>query len=89
MTEKQLEQMPQVIKNRIEELDMLIAEHPYKIPTVKAAKYLKMDVECFKRAIEQGKIPFALGCDNDVCGNRYSYVSTLKFYLWCVSPCLQ
>ena len=86
LTKQQINEMPVVIQKRIEDLNRLVEEHPIKIPTVKAAKILGMYIECFRRAIEQGKIPFALGCDNDTYGNRYSYVSSLTFYLWCLSP---
>ena len=36
----------------------LIETYPLKIPTTKVAKYLGMDIECLRRAIEQNKIPF-------------------------------
>lgn len=78
--------LPQAIQNRLRELDELIEMYPLKIPTTKVAKYLGMDIECLRRAIEQNKIPFALGCDSDKLGNRYTYVSSLTFYLWVVSP---
>lgn len=78
--------LPQAIQNRLRELEELIEMYPLKIPTTKVAKYLGMDIECLRRAIEQNKIPFALGCDSDKLGNRYTYVSSLTFYLWVVSP---
>lgn len=89
LTKEQIEHMPSIMQDRIDELNKLIEEYPCKIPTVKAAKYLKMDVECLRRAIEQGKVPFALGCENDIYGNRYSYVSSITFYLWCISPSIK
>ena len=79
--------LPSVITERIKELNHLVDEYPYKIPTDKVAKFLKMDIECLKRSIEQNKAPFALGCDNQY-GNRYSYISSLTFYLWCLAPIL-
>ena len=88
ITKEDYQKLPEIIQLRIMELDKLIEQYPYKIPTVKAAEFLKMDVECFRKAVEQGKLPFALGCDNSNYGNRYSYVSSLTFYLWCVSPIL-
>lgn len=84
--EQLLNKVPDIIQTRISELNELIEKHPYKIPTSKAAKFLGMDVECLKRAIEQGRVPFALGCSNDVYSNRYTYISSLTFYLWCISP---
>lgn len=81
--------MPHEIQNRIKELNKLIENYPQKIPVVKVAKYLGMDVECLRRAIEQGKVPFALGCDNELYGNRYAYISSLTFYLWCLSPTIK
>ena len=81
--------LPEEMRNEICELDKLIKKYPKKIPTDEAAKYLGMDKSCLRRVIEQGKAPFALGCDNGEYGNRYSYVSTLTFYLWCLSPVLK
>lgn len=80
------DKLPQVIQDRLEELEKLIEMYPLKIPTTKVAKYLGMDIECLRRAIEQNKIPFALGCESDKLGNRYTYVSSLTFYLWVTSP---
>ena len=80
------EKLPKVIQDRLKELEELIEMYPIKIPTTKVAKYLGMDIECLRRAIEQNKIPFALGCESDKLGNRYTYVSSLTFYLWVTSP---
>lgn len=81
-----LKKLPEVIQSRIETLEKLVEQHPYKLPTTKVAKFLGMDIECLRRGIEQGTIPFALGCDNDKFGNRYTYVSTITFYLWFLAP---
>lgn len=86
MTENSIKEMPPIIQEKMDQLNKLIEQYPNKIPTIKAAKFLGMDIECLRRAIEQGKVPFALGCDNDIYGNRYTYISTLKFYLWCIAP---
>ena len=87
MITEQLNKIPKILQERIGELNNLVEKHPNKIPTTTAAKFLGMDVECLKRAIEQGKVPFAIGCtNNEVYGNRYTYISTLTFYLWCMSP---
>lgn len=88
MNSTAIERLPDIIKDKISVLEDLIKDHPDKIPVTKAAKFLGMDVECLKRCIEQGKVPFAFGCDNDKYGNRYSYVSSVKFYLWVISPLL-
>ena len=78
--------LPKNIQERIAELDEIIEMYPKKIPVTTAAKFLGMDVECMRRGIEQGKFPFALGCDNDIYGNRYAYISSVTFYLWFLSP---
>lgn len=87
--EEIIKKLPIEIKTRMDELNVLITEHPKKIPTTKVAKFLGMDIECLRRAIEQGTIPFALGCDNDKFGNRYTYVSATTFYLWFLAPLLK
>ncbi len=89
LNKEYVENLPFTIQERIHQLNKLIEEYPSKIPTVKVAKFLGMDIDCLRRGIEQGKIPFALGCDNDTYGNRYTYVSSLTFYLWCISPSLR
>ena len=88
LSNENIEKMPNVIQQRRKELNKLVEKYPQKIPTTKAADFLKMDIECFRRAIEQNRLPFALGCNNDKYGNRYSYVSSITFYLWCISPIL-
>ena len=81
--------LPPVIQNKIDELETLIQKYPNKIPTTVVAKFLGMDIECLRRGIEQGSIPFALGCNNDKYGNRYTYVSTTTFYLWYIAPLIK
>ena len=87
--ENKIECLPKTIKDKINELKLLVQEHPNKIPTVKVAKFLGMDIECLRRGIEQGTIPFALGCNNDKFGNRYTYISAPTFYLWYLSPMIK
>lgn len=87
--EEIIQKLPINIQNRVHELQKLVDKHPYKIPTTKVAKFLGMDIECLRRGIEQGKIPFALGCNNDSFGNRYSYVSSVTFYLWFLAPIIK
>ncbi len=78
--------MPKGIKEQVDELTALVDEYPKKIPVNKAAKFLSMDTECLKRMIEQGTLPFAVGCENGSLGNRYSYISSPKFYMWYMQP---
>ena len=81
--------IPDTIKDRIGELTELVENFPEKLPADKAAKFLKMDSEVLRRAIEQGKVPVALGCDNGAHGNRYAYISTMTFYLWLMAPAIK
>lgn len=81
--------LPNEIRCKIDELNEIISQHPKKIPTTKVAKFLGIDIECLRRGIEQGSIPFALGCDNDKFGNRYTYVSAITFYLWYLAPIIK
>ena len=89
MDKKQIEKLPIVVQQKIQELEELLNQYPKKMPTTKVASFLGMDVECLRRAIEQGKTPFSIGCDNDSYGNRYTYISSVTFYLWYCSPILK
>lgn len=89
MEEQIVKILPIIIQKRIQELDELIKQYPKKIPTTKVSKFLGMDIECLRRGIEQGTIPFALGCDNDKLGNRYTYISSVTFYLWFVASIIK
>lgn len=76
---------PEEIRENIVCLNGIISKYPKKIPVAVVANFLGMDVECLKRCIECGNVPFAIGC-NENQKNRYSYISATTFYLWYLSP---
>lgn len=78
--------MPIPVKEKIAELENLVAEYPFKIPVNAAAKFLNMDADCLRRSIDQAKCPFAIGCDNGKYGNRYAHIPTAAFYFWYMAP---
>ena len=81
--------IPQPIADKLKELEQLVEAHPLKIPTQKVAKFLGMDYPCLMRAIDQCKVPFAIGCDNGKYGNRYTYIPTATFYFWYAAPLIR
>lgn len=78
--------IPQPIQIKINDLEHLVQEYPNKIPVEAAAKFLGMDAQCLRRSIDQGKAPFAIGCNNGIHGNRYAHIPTATFYFWYMAP---
>lgn len=81
--------IPEPIEAKLDELGELVKKYPQKIPSGELAKFLGMDKECLRRAIEQNKVPFAIGCDTGKYGNRYFHIPTATFYFWYVSPLMR
>ena len=78
--------LPEPIKNKLTELNQLVEQYPLKIPVNAAAKFLDMDAQCLRRAIDQCKVPFALGCNNGKYGNRSAHIPTAAFFFWYTAP---
>lgn len=78
--------IPNPVLTKLEELQTLVDKYPLKIPVNEAAKFLGMDADCLRRAADQGKLPFAIGCNNGKYGNRYTHIPTPTLYFWYVAP---
>ena len=75
-------EIPQVIKDRLSELNNLINEHPQYIPVKDAAKYIGANTEGLREMIYKGQCPFGIAWQKDIKGNRVFKIPTLKFYMW-------
>jgi len=73
---------PNIIVNKINELNNLITEYPISIPLEKAAAFLNTDGESLKAAIQQGKCSFAYCWQKTIKGYRAFKIPTVTFYLW-------
>lgn len=75
-------QIPDVIKNRMEELNRIVEQYPQYIPVPIAAKYIGASKEGLRDMIFKGNCPFGIAWQRDLNGNRVFKIPTLKFYLW-------
>lgn len=73
---------PQVIKDRIEELNELVSKHPQYIPLVEVAKFIGANKEGLREMIFKGQCPFGIAWQKTINGNRVFKIPTLKFYMW-------
>ena len=74
--------VPQIIKERILELNDLISEYPQTITVSACAKFLKVSDGSMRRAIIQGNIPGAFAWRQAGKDNYGFKIETLPFYLW-------
>lgn len=73
---------PQIIKDRIKELNELVKNHPQYIPVTEAAKFIGANKEGLREMIFKGQWPFGIAWQKDIRGNRVFKIPTLKFYMW-------
>ncbi|PKM62324.1 MAG: hypothetical protein CVU97_05880 [Firmicutes bacterium HGW-Firmicutes-21] len=73
---------PQIIKDRLTEINQIIDEHPQYIPLPVIAKLLGANAEGLRRSIENGQCPFGIAWQKTIHGNRAFKIPTLTFYLW-------
>lgn len=74
--------VPEVIKQRIEELNQLCEKHPQYIPIKEAARFIGANEAGLREMIFKGQCPFGIAWQKDVKGNRVFKIPTIKFYLW-------
>lgn len=77
--------VPEIIKQRIDELERLIEKHPHKIPLAVAAEYLDMNADGLMSALIRGNTPFGMAYQKQDGGNRVAVIPTLTFYLWAMN----
>lgn len=74
--------IPNVLQDRVSELNQLVQEYPKDIPLPKVAEFLNVDKEGLRRCIETGKCPFGISWQKTLDGNRAFKIPSLTFYLW-------
>ena len=75
-------EMPKPIEDKLEQLNVLVNEHPLFIPLPATATFLGMDAEGLRSSIEKGQCPFGLGWQKNLRGNKAFKIPTVPFYLW-------
>lgn len=74
---------PNIIINKIDELNQIVEQYPEKIPVEKAAKFLGIDKDVLRRILSSGKCPFGFGIEAPGAYRRgASCIPTMAFYLW-------
>lgn len=73
--------MPECIVDKIEVLNALVTNQPKGIKAADAAKFIGMDVDCYRIAAQRGALPYAIGARKTADGNAFIKTETLPFYL--------
>lgn len=73
--------VPECIVDKIEALNALVTDQPRGIKAADAAKFIGMDVDCYRIAAQRGALPYAIGARKTADGNAFIKTETLPFYL--------
>ena len=73
--------VPECIVDKIEALNALVTDQPRGIKAADAAKFIGMDVDCYRIAAQRGALPYAVGARKTADGNAFIKTETLPFYL--------
>lgn len=74
--------IPQCVADKLDELTALCEENPMNLTVRQVAKFLGVDANSLRAAIECGNCPFGLGWQKEIHGNRGFHIPTATFYLW-------
>lgn len=72
----------EIIRQRLEELENLVKQHPQKLPLSEVAKFLDMNEEGLKAALMRGNAPFGFAYQKNDGAYRVMVIPTVTFYLW-------
>lgn len=72
----------EAIREKLEELELLVRKHPQKIPLVEAAKFIGMNEDGLMAALMRGNAPFGFAYQKTDGGYRVPIIPTVTFYLW-------
>lgn len=72
----------EAIKEKLTELEELVAKYPTKLPLRAVAEFLEMNEEGLKAALMRGNAPFGFAYQKEDGGYRVIVIPTVKFYLW-------
>lgn len=70
------------IKEKLNELEELVARHPVSLPLKVVAEFLHMNEEGLKAALSRGNVPFGFAYQKNDGGYRVNVIPTVTFYLW-------
>lgn len=73
--------VPECIVDKIEALNALVTDQPRGIKAADAARFIGMDVDCYRIAAQRGALPYAIGSRKTADGNAFIKTETLPFYL--------
>lgn len=73
--------VPECIVDKIEALNALVTDQPRSIKAADAARFIGMDVDCYRIAAQRGALPYAIGARKTTDGNAFIKTETLPFYL--------
>lgn len=73
--------VPECIVEKINALNALVRDQPRGIKAADAARFIGMDVDCYRIAAQRGALPYAIGSRKTTDGNAFIKTETLPFYL--------
>lgn len=73
--------VPECIVEKINALNALVSDQPRGIKAADAARFIGMDVDCYRIAAQRGALPYAIGSRKTADGNAFIKTETLPFYL--------
>jgi hypothetical protein len=73
--------VPECIVDKIEALNALVTDQSRGIKAADAAKFIGMDIDCYRIAAQRGALPYAIGSHKTADGNAFIKTETLPFYL--------
>lgn len=74
--------IPLPVKEKIDQLNLIVEKHPEYIPLPEVAAFLGTKPDGLRASMDQGRCPFGFGWKINVNGNRAYKIPTVKFYLW-------
>lgn len=74
--------IPKSVRDSTEELKALTEKYPIYLPLPVVAKFMGMNAEGLRCAIEQGRAPFGISWQKDAHGNKAFKIPTVTFFYW-------
>ena len=74
--------LPDRTLEKLDELQELIDQHPINIPAYALARFMEIDADGLRRALDEGSAPFGFGWKNLMAENRAFEFPTYTFGVW-------
>ena len=74
--------LPDRTLEKLDELQELIDQHPINIPAYALARFMEIDADGLRRALEEGSAPFGFGWKKLKAENRAFEIPTYTFVMW-------